>query len=583
MARGYFMHSGGSNSGSSDVTATADQVLDGYTAITKDSNDEPINGKMPNQSGKALTAGTVAVVSSDVAFAVSAAGYYTTSSALTKETSTFGNAGTGDVFVNKTFTSSGSGKLAAAGTMANYGSKAAAGTLGFASSNITIKPNNAGYYNTNSTLTADIADLGDAALTDVLSGSTFSSKETGALAKAGTMTNNGTSNKDGTLGTSGNYITIKPTIVGYYSTSYGLTSATSNFGNATPADVYAGKTFTSSNSDNIKATGTMAANGGASKGAKSVTFDSKNKNIVFQIGSNGYYTTKSTVSASIDTFGNAEAGDVLTKKTFTSSKTNQLALAGTMADRSGANVSGTAGFDSKNKRVTMVPSAAGYYGTSYGLTTAASNFGTASTKDVRNTKYFTSSAGIKVKGQAPEQGAKTWTPAKADTKIAAGTIVTGAQKINGAADLLASNILSGKKIFNVSGTMSGPLTIHTKDYPTVHSNADSLEFSYKSDLSSTETKSSTPYYIEAKNLGFTPRYMYAEGPKEYYQYGSGGSAYEVDLRIYQPDSQCFFTPYLYYPTTRYALIKGNCSFNSNLIRFPAEYSRSNWTVHCWGY
>ena len=51
MARAIFQNIGGGGGGSSeDCTATKNKVLEGYTAITSDSNDEPATGTAPNLS-----------------------------------------------------------------------------------------------------------------------------------------------------------------------------------------------------------------------------------------------------------------------------------------------------------------------------------------------------------------------------------------------------------------------------------------------------------------------------------------------------------------------------------------------------
>ena len=51
MARAIFQNIGGGGGGSSeDCTATKDKVLEGYTAITSDSNDEPVAGTMKNRN-----------------------------------------------------------------------------------------------------------------------------------------------------------------------------------------------------------------------------------------------------------------------------------------------------------------------------------------------------------------------------------------------------------------------------------------------------------------------------------------------------------------------------------------------------
>lgn len=45
----YVVPLGGGGITSDDVTATKDKILSGYTALTADSNDEPISGTMPNR------------------------------------------------------------------------------------------------------------------------------------------------------------------------------------------------------------------------------------------------------------------------------------------------------------------------------------------------------------------------------------------------------------------------------------------------------------------------------------------------------------------------------------------------------
>ena len=49
MGECILLKSGGGN-GSSDVTATKTQLLAGYTAITNDSDDDPIQGTIPVNS-----------------------------------------------------------------------------------------------------------------------------------------------------------------------------------------------------------------------------------------------------------------------------------------------------------------------------------------------------------------------------------------------------------------------------------------------------------------------------------------------------------------------------------------------------
>lgn len=58
---------------------------------------------------------------------------------------------------------------------------------------------------------------------------------------------------------------------------------------------------------------------------------------------------------------------------------------------------------------------------------------------------------------APNQGATTYTPGTSDQTIAAGTYLTGAQTIQGDADLIAANIVYGKNIFGVAGSAKIPV------------------------------------------------------------------------------------------------------------------------------
>lgn len=63
-----------------------------------------------------------------------------------------------------------------------------------------------------------------------------------------------------------------------------------------------------------------------------------------------------------------------------------------------------------------------------------------------------------ITGTIPSQGAQTITPSTANKTIASGKYLSGTQTIKGDANLVASNIVSGKSIFDVVGTAK-PQTI----------------------------------------------------------------------------------------------------------------------------
>lgn len=64
--------------------------------------------------------------------------------------------------------------------------------------------------------------------------------------------------------------------------------------------------------------------------------------------------------------------------------------------------------------------------------------------------------GSKVTGNIQSKTAETFTPGTSDQTIAANLYLTGAQTIKGDANLVSGNILSGKTIFGVSGSLSVP-------------------------------------------------------------------------------------------------------------------------------
>lgn len=64
--------------------------------------------------------------------------------------------------------------------------------------------------------------------------------------------------------------------------------------------------------------------------------------------------------------------------------------------------------------------------------------------------------GAKVAGSMAEKAAATYTPGTSDQTIAANQYLTGAQTIEGDANLVAANILKDVKIFGVTGALALP-------------------------------------------------------------------------------------------------------------------------------
>lgn len=64
--------------------------------------------------------------------------------------------------------------------------------------------------------------------------------------------------------------------------------------------------------------------------------------------------------------------------------------------------------------------------------------------------------GSKVVGSMTEKSAQTYTPTTSDQTINANQFLAGAQTIKGDTNLVGSNIVAGKTIFNVAGTATLP-------------------------------------------------------------------------------------------------------------------------------
>ena len=112
----------------------------------------------------------------------------------------------------------------------------------------------------------------------------------------------------------------------------------------------------------------------------------------------------------------------------------------------------------------------------------------------------------KVTQDIPTQGAQTITPGTTDKTIASGRYLTGVQTIKGDANLIPANILQGKSIFNVMGSLSkgAPYAtgvVSAKSMP-------SLAFqALRNDGSGGTTTTQISPYLEVTGLTFKPKFI----------------------------------------------------------------------------
>ena len=157
-------------------------------------------------------------------------------------------------------------------------------------------------------------------------------------------------------------------------------------------------------------------------------------------------------------FGDATAADVAAGKTFTSS--DGFKVAGT-ATISGSTPTLQAKSVTPTKSEQIVTPDSGYDGLS-SVTVEAMPTGVLSTPSI-NTSTGIMTVGVSTAGYLDTSATKTLqlttkstatiTPNTTDQTIAAGQYLTGAQTIKGDGNLVPENIISGKSIFGVSGSV----------------------------------------------------------------------------------------------------------------------------------
>lgn len=272
-------------------------------------------------------------------------------------------------------------------------------------------------------------------------------------------------------------------------------SEMSVFGNASPTDVVAGKTFSSSSGflvtgthecpkglDTSDATATASdimsgktayVNGSKVTGSIEEIGEEEYVSLIYQkdmtmpemgFENNYFYMTGNPlqdmilressnvkVSASSHFFGSATAADVVAGKTFTS--------------KNGISITGT-------------------HECPKGLDTSDAN---ATAGDILSgkTAYVN---GSKVTGNISKKSAQTYTPTTANQTIASGQYLDGVQTIQGDSNLVASNIKQGVSIFGVNGNLvSYTIKTGTTTSRTIDTGLSSIEqfFIYKESVTAT--------------------------------------------------------------------------------------------------
>ncbi len=272
-----------------------------------------------------------------------------------------------------------------------------------------------------------------------------------------------------------------------------------------------------------KLTGSMVNNGAISKELNA------GENYTIPIGYHDGSGIVSATSLSSQTVGTAKASDILSGKTayvngakltgtyvaqslvdMTSDATATTSdiLSGKTAYVNGSKITGTivtkTNSDlSVSANTVTVP--AGYYvseasksvatATQATPTISVSTSGLITASSTQSVGYV--SAGTKsATKQLTTQAAQTITPSTTDKTISSGVYLTGTQTIKGDSNLVASNIVSGKSIFGVTGSATTSQQVQIK----VTNNATTCTAYFGTTSQSLPTSKTTSFYMDTNNV-----------------------------------------------------------------------------------
>lgn len=594
---------GGGGASSSDVTASKAQVLSGYTAITSDSNDEPIEGTIPLKGEATYNTST-----SDQTIA---AGQYLDGIQTIKGVKTSGIAAASikkDVVIkvgdsaddDRLVSTTGTYSTISSGQKAAVAGSMLSGYSAFANGGSEVKGNigskAAATYNTSKT-DQSVASGQYLSGAQTIKAVTTSNLSAGNIKKGVVVKVGDANDADRIVNITGSYTTPS-------SGQSGVTAATLESGYSAfvnggseikgAMSKKAAATYNTSTSDQSIAASQYMNGVQTIKAVKTANISAGNikKGVVIKVGDansatrihnvTGTYTTPSSgqsaitaanmvsgysafVNGGTEIKGTATGKAAATYNTSTSDQTiaaNQwLTGAQTIRGVTTANISAA----NIKKGVTVsvgdandadrILSVTGTYTTiSSGQTAVVAG------KLAKGYSAF-ANGGAEVKGSVTAQGTKTWTPTTSNQTIAKDVIITGTQTISGNANLVAANIASGKNIFGVAGTFHK----YKKYTASVAPSSSKVAFTYASG------SNYNMYYITITAHGMTPT-VFGAGMHYYNSSSYSNKVYTVihNGTYFMANGNQF-------------KITGNAVYSSSKIQAPVYSNNGNYSVVVVGY